>query len=209
MCVSVSMGPSISIRGCSLAPPAPPLADGSDALWLNGHTLLFLLMVLRITRQFSNHESRLLSRSHTFAIIVRLDSTPHLLRWYVHLSKDYYVQVPWTKGHWPLDDLWPQVCWGHMCDRDSTQGSLCLSPMGIHQCMWIQWSILQKYHIQTYYIQNEWSHSLFLNTVQVRQKQHDIAEKFAPEGYLWHRKNFNITVYRIVNGSNMISNRAV
>ena len=22
----------------------------------------------------------------------------------------------WTKGHWPLDDLWPQVCWGHMCD---------------------------------------------------------------------------------------------
>ena len=47
----------------------------------------------------------------------------------------------WTKGHWPLDDLWPHVCWGHMCD--STQGSLCPSPMTIHQCMWIQWSILQ------------------------------------------------------------------
>ena len=28
----------------------------------------------------------------------------------------------WTKGHWPLDDLWPQICWGHMCD--ATQGSL-------------------------------------------------------------------------------------
>ena len=27
-----------------------------------------------------------------------------------------------TKGHWPLDDLWSQVCWGHMCD--STQWSL-------------------------------------------------------------------------------------
>ena len=54
----------------------------------------------------------------------------------------------WTKGHWPLDDLWPQVCWGHMCD--STQGSFCPSPMGIHQCMWIQWSILQN---TTYYLQ--------------------------------------------------------
>ena len=38
----------------------------------------------------------------------------------------------WTKGHWPLDDLWPHICWGHMCH--STQRSLCLSSMGIHQC---------------------------------------------------------------------------
>ena len=22
----------------------------------------------------------------------------------------------WTKGHWPLDDLWPHICWLHMCD---------------------------------------------------------------------------------------------
>ena len=57
-------------------------------------------------------------------------------------TKDHYVQVPWTKGHWPLDDLWPQVCWGHMCD--STQGSLWLSPMKIHQSMWIQWSFFLK-----------------------------------------------------------------
>ena len=64
----------------------------------------------------------------------------------------------WTKGHWSLDDLWFHVCWGHMCD--STQGSLCPSPMGIHQCMWIQWSILQittyihthTYILHTYYI---------------------------------------------------------
>ena len=62
--------------------------------------------------------------------------------------------------------LW--VCWGHMCD--STQGSLCPSPMTIHQCMWIQWSILQNttyihilglhtyyIHTYTYYIQKiEW-----------------------------------------------------
>ena len=48
----------------------------------------------------------------------------------------------WTKGHWPLDDLWPHICWGLMCD--STQGSLCPSPMKIHQSMWIQWPFLQK-----------------------------------------------------------------
>ena len=81
----------------------------------------------------------------------------------------------WSKGHWPLDDLWPHVCWGHMCD--STQGSLCPSPMGINQCMWIQWSILQittYIHttsiLHTFYVQNEWSHSLLLNSVQARQK---------------------------------------
>ena len=38
---------------------------------------------------------------------------------------------------WPLDDLWPHICWCLMCD--STQGSLCLTPMVIHQSMWIQW----------------------------------------------------------------------
>ena len=48
----------------------------------------------------------------------------------------------WTKGHWCQDDLWPHICWGHMCD--STQGSLCPSPMKIHQSMWIQWPFLQK-----------------------------------------------------------------
>ena len=83
----------------------------------------------------------------------------------------------WTKGHWPLDDLWPHMCLGHMCD--STQGSLYPSSMGIHQCMWIQWSILQittyilrttYYILHTIYIQNEWSHNLFLKSVQARQK---------------------------------------
>ena len=123
--------------------------------------------------------------------------TPHLLRshlWLyprIILSKSHentskYVDTvnlfakTWTKGHWPLDDLWPHICWGHMCD--CAQGSLCPSPMGIHQCMWIQLSILQKlphtyihilrtYYVHTtYYVQNQWSHSLFLNYVQARQK---------------------------------------
>ena len=102
------------------------------------------------TRRFSNHESRLLSRSHTFASIVILDLKIHQSMW-IHWP---YFPKTWTKGHWPLDDLWPHVCW-----RYSTQGSLCPSPMGIHQCMWIQWSILQittyiythTYILRTYY----------------------------------------------------------
>ena len=73
----------------------------------------------------------------------------------VTLPKDYCVQVPWkyikvcgysdpfcknmNQRSLTLDDLWPRICWGHMCD--STQGSLRPSPMKIHQCMWIQWSI--------------------------------------------------------------------
>ena len=108
------------------------------------------------TRRFSNHESRLLSRSHTFAIILILDLKIHQSMW-IHWP---FFPKTWTKGHWPIDDLWPHVCWGHMCD--STQGSLCPSPMGIHQCMWIQWSILQittyihTYIHTTYILRTEW-----------------------------------------------------
>ena len=100
--------------------------------------------------RFSNHVSRLLSRSLTFAIIVILDLKKHQSMW-IHWP---FFPKTWTKGHWPLDDLWPHVCWGHMCD--STQGSSCPSPMTIHQCMWIQWSILQNttymHILHTYYI---------------------------------------------------------
>ena len=55
---------------------------------------------------------------------------------------DHFFSKTWTKGHWPLDDLWPQVCWGHTCD--STQGSLCPSPMKIHRSMWIQWPFFKN-----------------------------------------------------------------
>jgi hypothetical protein len=34
---------------------------------------------------------------------------------------------------WPLDDLWPHPCWGHMCA--SIQRSLCTTPIEIHQGM--------------------------------------------------------------------------
>ena len=85
--------------------------------------------------------------------------TPRLLRSYVwlypriivsmsHENISKYVDTvtlfakTWTKGHWPLENLWPHICWYLMCD--STQGSLCPSPMKIHQSMRIQRPFLQK-----------------------------------------------------------------
>ena len=44
------------------------------------------------TRQFSNHESRLLLQSHTFAII--LDLTPYLLKWYVQSTQGSLCPSP-------------------------------------------------------------------------------------------------------------------
>ena len=55
------------------------------------------------TRRFSNHESHLLSQAHTFAIIVTLDLKIHQSMW-IHWS---FFPKTWTKGHWPLHDLWP------------------------------------------------------------------------------------------------------
>ena len=61
------------------------------------------------------------------------------------------------KGHWPLDDLWSQVCWGHMCD--STQGSLFPSPMKMHQSMWIQWHFFSKTWTKGHWPQDDlWPH---------------------------------------------------
>ena len=71
-----------------------------------------------------------------------------------NLNMDHYVQVPWNtlltifhklsqkvnNPKWPLDDLWPHICWCPM--QDSTQGSLCPTPM--IQSMWIQWPFFKK-----------------------------------------------------------------
>ena len=77
------------------------------------------------------------------------DPTSVGVTWCQTRMKSKYVDTvtfkkkkPWIKGHWPLDDLWSQVCWDHMCD--STHGSLCPSPMKIHRSMWIQWPFCQK-----------------------------------------------------------------
>ena len=97
-----------------------------------------------LTRQFSNHESCLLPRSHTYAIIAILDLKIHQSMW-IHWP---FFPKTWTKGHWPLDDLWPHVCWGHMCD--STQGSLCPKSHG-NSSMYVDTVInFANYHIYTY-----------------------------------------------------------
>ena len=62
----------------------------------------------------------------------------------------------WNKGHWPLDDLWPHIFWGLMCD--STQGSLCPSPMKIHQSMWIQWLFCKNLKQKSLTPRDLWPH---------------------------------------------------
>ena len=93
----------------------------------------------------------------------------------VTLPKDHCMQVPWkyvkvcgysdfstkkkkpeTKGHWPQDDLWPQICWGHMCE--STQGSFCVSSMKIQQSMWIQWSFSKTWTRGHWPLDDLWPH---------------------------------------------------
>ena len=186
------------------------------------------MVIHQTTCRYSDYFSKNLTKR---SVTPRWPLTPLLLRsqvWHyprIIVSKSHenmsnmWIQWPfsktWTKGYWPLDDLWPQVCWGHMCD--STEGSLCPSPvkkhqsmwicgysdpffknlnqksltphllrsyvwlypspMGIHQWIWIQWSILQNLPrlLTTYYILcTEWvitysfseqSSSLFLNKV--------------------------------------------
>ena len=142
---------------------------------------------MKQTRQFSNHESRLLFEIKYFCNHCNI-------RFWKYINVDTLTLFSKNLNQRSLTPRWPltHVRWGHMCD--STKGSLCPSPMTIHQCMWIQWSILQNttyihttyyvhttyilrtyyihttYILCTYYIQNEWSHSLLLNSVQARQK---------------------------------------
>ena len=83
-----------------------------------------------------------LLRSHVWLYPRIIVSKSHEHTWKYVDTVTFFAKKTWTKGHWPLDDLWPHICWGHMCD--STQGSLCPSPMKIHQSMWIQWTFLLK-----------------------------------------------------------------
>ena len=123
---------------------------------------------------------------------------PRLLRSYVwlypriivsksHENTSKYVDTvtlfakTWTKGHWPLDDLGPHICWGLMCD--STEGSLCPSPMKIHQSMWIQWSILQNTSTKGHWpLNNLWPHicwdHMCLYPRIIVSKSHDNTSKY-------------------------------
>ena len=113
----------------------------------------------------------------------------------VTLPKDHFIQVPWkyvnvceysdlfpkiwTKGLGPLDDLWPQVCWGHMCD--ATQGFLCPSPMGIHQCMWISDQFCKIAHTYTtYYVHTTYTMSDHKNSKGVVIWASGLAQRLFP-----------------------------
>ena len=110
--------------------------------------------------------------------------TPHLLRshmwlyWRITVSKSHEnTSKYWTKGHRHLDDLWPHSCWGHMCD--STQVSLCPSPIGIHKCMWIVDTVINfaNYHIHTtYYVLHTNIH-----TVHTTYRMSDLSEHSSGE----------------------------
>ena len=38
----------------------------------------------------------------------------HTLSIHILSDSDLFLQKTWNKGHWPLDDLWPHICWGHV-----------------------------------------------------------------------------------------------
>ena len=47
---------------------------------------------------------------------------PRIIVFKAHENISKYIDTvtlfskTWTKGHWPLDDLWLHIWWGHMCD---------------------------------------------------------------------------------------------
>ena len=68
----------------------------------------------------------------------------------VTLPKDHCVQVPWQ---------YINVC--------GYSDQFCKIP---HTYIHTHTTYIHILHVYTYYVQNEWSHSLLLNSVQVRQK---------------------------------------
>ena len=122
------------------------------------------------TRQFSNHESRLLSRAHTFAIIVILDLKIHQSMWIYWSFFSKNLNQRSLTPTWPLIPcllrshvwLYPRIIVSKSHDNTSMYVDTVINLANYH--------IHTHVHIHTYYIQNEWSHSLLLNSVQARQK---------------------------------------
>ena len=81
----------------------------------------------------------------------------------------------WTKGHLSLDDLWPHVLvWlypriivSKSHGNTSMYVDTVINSANYHIHTYIH---THTYILRTYYVQNEWSHSLLLNSVQARQK---------------------------------------
>ena len=150
--------------------------------------------------------------------------TPHLLRSHVwlypriivfksHENTSKYVDTvnlfakTRTKGHWPLDDLWP------------TSAEVTCVTLPKNHCVQVPWEYInvcgysdqfcQNYHIHThttyilhtYYVQNQWSLSLFLNYVQARQKpilQKPVDSDFA----FWAKSHLEMQAKLAISCSN-------
>ena len=81
--------------------------SGRERLWQCGYYFFSFVY----TRRFSNHESRLFSQSHTFAIYIII--TQFSVGWFVCLSglllwngKAHQAQTRWVGGAWSNLDFW-------------------------------------------------------------------------------------------------------
>ena len=97
-----------------------------------------------------------------------------------------------------------------MCD--STQGSLCPSPMTVHQCMWIQWSILQNttyIHTYTYILRTYYVHTTYILHTTYRMSDHIVSywTQFRRDNY-WtqFRRDKNYTFHPKLYFSQILAN---
>ena len=131
------------------------------------------------TRRFSNHESRLLSRLHTFAIIVifnRFENTSKYVDTLTLFSKNLNQRS--LTPRWPLtpcllrSDVWlyPRIIVSKSHDDTSMYVDTVINFANYHIHTYTYYVHTTYILHTTYYVQNEWSHSLLLNSVQARQK---------------------------------------
>ena len=131
------------------------------------------------TRRFSNHESRLLSRLHTFAIIVifnRFENTSKYVDTLTLFSKNLNQRS--LTPRWPLTPcllrshvwLYPRIIVSKSHDDTSMYVDTVINFANYHIHTYTYYVHTTYILHTTYYVQNEWSHSLLLNSVQARQK---------------------------------------
>ena len=134
-----------------------------------------LISPFSLTRRFSNHVSRLLSRSHTFAIIVifnRFENTSKYVDTLTLFSKNLNQRS--LTPRWPLTPcllrshvwLYPRIIVSKSHDDTSMYVDTVINFAKLPHTY-----LHTTYILHTYYVQNEWSHSLLLNSVQARQKE--------------------------------------
>ena len=151
----------------------------AEVLWIvwsskfKYYTIYGLKTKAQNTRRFSNHESRLLSWLHTFAIIVifnRFENTSKYVDTLTLFSKNLNQRS--LTPRWPLTPcllrshvwLYPRIIVSKSHDDTSMYVDTVINFANYHIHTY-------TYYVHTtYYVQNEWSHSLLLNSVQARQK---------------------------------------